>query len=77
MSYTTRSHTTFTLNSESSYDWNHNHWSIPINLMAAQLVKVGGLPMQFQLGVRYYAETTSTGPEWGLRSAIVLLLPKG
>jgi hypothetical protein len=39
-------------------------------------VKIGNMPVQFQIGARYYAEKPADGPEWGLRFAITLLFPK-
>jgi len=76
LAYTTKKQTTFTLNSETTYDWDHSRWTVPINAMAAQLVKVGKTPMQFQLGGKYYAEGPSGAPGWGIRFAVVLLFPK-
>ena len=38
VSYTTKTHTTFLLNAESTYDWEDSQWSIPLNLAVAQLV---------------------------------------
>ena len=35
-SYTTDSATTFTLNTESTYDWRDDQWTVPINLQVAQ-----------------------------------------
>jgi hypothetical protein len=75
ISYTTKSKTTFTLNTESTYDWNETQWTVPVNLSAAQLLKVGKLPVQVQLGGRYYAEGPSGAPEWGVRFAVTLLFP--
>jgi hypothetical protein len=49
---------------------------VPINLMVAQLVKVGKLPVQFQLGGKYYAEAPDGAPDWGIRFAVTLLFPK-
>jgi hypothetical protein len=76
VSYTTKKQTTFVLNSESTYDWENRQWTVPLNLMAAQLVKVGKLPLQFQVGGRYYAEKAANGPEWGLRAGVIFLFPK-
>lgn len=56
LSYTTKKHTTFSLNTESTYDWANSQWTVPLNLAVAQLVRIGKQPVQFQLGVRYYAE---------------------
>lgn len=76
LSYTTRTRTTFTFNTESTYDWENSQWTVPLNLMVAQLVKIGKLPVQFQVGGRYYAECPSDGPDWGLRFAVTFLFPK-
>jgi hypothetical protein len=76
LSYTTESHTTFTLNSESTYNWEARDWTVPVNLMVAQLVKIGGQPVQFQVGAREYLERPDGGADWGLRAAVTLLFPK-
>jgi hypothetical protein len=75
VSYTTKSHTTIGLNSESTYDWKDAQWSIPFNLTLAQLVKIGKLPVQFQVGGRWYADGPDGGPNWGLRFTVTVLLP--
>ncbi len=76
LTYTTGTHTTFSLNTESSYDWENSQWNVPINLGVAQLVKIGGSLVQFQLGGRYYAETPDNGPDWGLRFTVTFLWPR-
>jgi len=73
VSYTTKTLMTFALNSESTYDWERNHWTVPLNLMISQLVKIEGHPVQFQIGGRYYADKTDGGPEWGLRFTVTFL----
>src|SRR5262249_10842412 len=45
VSYTTTTHTTFGLNTESTYDWEARQWTVPINLMVSQLVRIGGQPV--------------------------------
>jgi hypothetical protein len=64
------------LNTESTYDWENSEWTVPINLMVAQLLKIGGMPIQFQVGGRYYADRPEGGPDWGLRFAVIFLFPK-
>lgn len=76
LSFTTKTHTTIGLNSESSYDWNNDQWSVPLNLTLGQLFKVGGMPMQFTIGARCYVEGPDGGPEWGARAVLTLLFPK-
>ncbi|MEY4484632.1 MAG: hypothetical protein RL693_2084, partial [Verrucomicrobiota bacterium] len=76
VSFTTKSHTTIAFNTESTYDWTREQWTVPLNLTVAQLFKVGGKPMQFTIGGRYYAESPEGGPEWGLRAVLTFLFPK-
>ncbi|RAO78224.1 hypothetical protein CA260_10505 [Dyella jiangningensis] len=77
LSYNTSNAWTFTLQSESSYDWKHTQWSVPINLMTAKLVTFGKQPVQFQLGVRYWDHAIESGPHgWGVRAGVVLLFPR-
>ena len=77
VSYTTKTFTSFGLNTESSYDWQRSQWTVPVNAFVQQLLKVGQQPISLQAGGRYYAEGPSGGPEWGVRFQISLLFPKG
>ena len=45
ISYTTKTKTTFGLNTESTYDWHNSQWTVPINLSVSQLIKVGKMPV--------------------------------
>jgi hypothetical protein len=76
LSYTFPTATSVTLNTESTYDWTNSEWTVPINLVGGQIIKLGKLPVQLQLGGRYYAGAPAGGPEWGLRFGLVILLPK-
>jgi hypothetical protein len=76
LSFTTKSYTTFGVNTESTYDWTNSQWTVPINVSVTQLLKIGGQPLTVQLGYRYYAEAPTNGPSWGLRFAVTLLFPK-
>jgi len=76
VAYTTKTYTTFALNTESTYNWEAKAWTVPVNFMVQQLVKIGGHPVAFQVGYRYYAERPSGGPDWGLRFTVTLLYPK-
>ena len=75
-SYSTKTYTTFTVNTETTYDWTGHQWTVPVNFMLNQMLKVGKQPISLQLGYRYYAEGPSGGPEWGLRFADTFLFPK-
>lgn len=76
VSYTTKTFTTFGLNTESTYDWEGEKWTVPINLTVSQLLKIGGMPIQFQVGGKYYADKPDGGPDWGLRFGVIFLFPK-
>jgi hypothetical protein len=77
LSYTTDTATTFTINSESTYNWTSHQWTVPINLQVSQLIKPGKVPISVYAGVRYYVERPAQGPEWGFRLGCTLLFPKG
>jgi len=74
--YTTKTHTSLSVNTESTYDWEASQWTVPVNFMVQQLVKIGKQPIAFQMGYRYYAEKPDGGPDWGLRFTITFLFPK-
>lgn len=77
-SYTTKTHTTFAVNTESSYNWETEQWSVPINLLVKQLVKVGEQRLQLTAGARYWADSPDNiGPQgWGARFEVSFLFPK-
>ena len=78
VSYTTPTPTTVTLNSESTYDWENDEWSVPVNATIAQPVKIGGRPVSLTSGARYWVDAPETGPEgWGQRLAVTYLFPAG
>jgi len=77
IAYTTKTKTTFSLNTESTYNWNDSQWTVPLNLSVSQLLRIGKLPVSLAVGGRYYAEGPSGAPEWGLRFVITLLFPTG
>jgi hypothetical protein len=77
LTYTTKTHTTFALSSESAYDWKGEQWSVPLIVQVAQLFKVGPQIMQLAVGGKYWADSPENGPEgWGLRVQLTLLFPK-
>jgi hypothetical protein len=78
LAYITQSKTTFTVNSETTYDWKNDDWSIPINLMASQLLRgAGSQIIQIGGGLRYWADASDFGPEGlGARLQLTFLFPK-
>jgi hypothetical protein len=76
LSYTTKTHTTFGVSTEASYDWVNSQWTVPLNAQITQLVRIGKMPVSFQIGGRYYAEKPSGGPDWGLRLTVTFVFPE-
>ncbi len=77
LAYTTKTAWTFTLNSESTFDWREDEWLVPVHALASKLVPIGGQRVSLQAGLRYWAESPDAGPEgFGIRAAAILLFPK-
>jgi hypothetical protein len=77
VSYTTKEAWTFTLNTESTYNWEADQWSVPINFQVSKLVVIDKRPISLTAGVRYWAESPDSGPDgFGFRTAITFLFPK-
>lgn len=77
LSYTTPDAWTFALNTESTYDWKADQWSVPINFTVSKLVTVDKQPISLTAGLRYWAEAPKNGPEGlGVRVAATFLFPK-
>ncbi len=77
LAYVTSTRTTFTLNTESTYDWENEGWSVPINFMVGQMFVIGKQPIQITVGARYRADSRENGPEgWGGRFQLTFIFPK-
>ena len=77
VSYVTHTKTTFSLSTESTYDWKNSQWTVPVNFSVSQLLKVGNQPISIGAGVRYWADSPVTGPHgWGARLSLTFLFPK-
>lgn len=76
ISYTTPDAWSYSLNTESTYNWETEEWSVPINFAVSKIVKFGKQPVQLQAGVRYWAVSSTGGPDgWGARLAMTFLFP--
>jgi hypothetical protein len=77
LTYTTPDRWTFGLNTESSYDWEREQWSVPLNVSASKLVRVGSQMVSLGGGLRYWADSPDSGAEGlGLRFTVTLLFPR-
>lgn len=77
VSYTTPRAWTFTAQTESTYDWEGEQWSIPLSLVAGKVTNVGGQLVSFSAGVRYWVDSPDAGPEGlGVRFVVTFLFPR-
>lgn len=78
VAYSTETAWTFSLQSETTYDWKNEQWSIPVNFSVSKLAVIGKVPVNFQGGVGYWLESPTNGPE-GMRFRLQaqFVLPKG
>jgi hypothetical protein len=63
LSYTTKTAWTYTLNTESTYDWNGHQWTVPILFNVAKLVRFGKQPVSVGVGLKCWVTTPSGGPQ--------------
>jgi len=77
LAYTWPSAWTVSVQSESTYNWKTEKWSVPINFAVSKLVRWGKLPVSLQAGVGYWAESPESGPEgFRFRLQANFVLPK-
>ncbi|MBB1087243.1 transporter [Lysobacter sp. SG-8] len=67
---------TLAVNMESTYDWEAEQWTLPLNIQYSKVSKIGSQMVSYQGGVRAYLDKPSGGPDWGLRFTFTLLFPK-
>lgn len=77
LAHTTKNAWTFTLNTESTYDWDHEQWSVPVIAVVSKLVRFGDQRASIGGGLRYWAESPDGGPQdLGVRVVVTFLFPK-
>ena len=77
VAYTWPSAWTVSVQSETTYNWETEKLSLPINVATSKLVRIGRLPVSLQGGVGYWLESPETGPEgWRFRLQANLVLPR-
>jgi hypothetical protein len=77
LSFTTPDAWSFTLNTESTYNWDSKQWTVPINATVSRVTRIGGQMVSIGGGLRYWAEGPDGAPHGlGLRFTITLLFPR-
>jgi hypothetical protein len=77
LTYVTPRGTNYSLNTETTRDWEGHAWSVPVNVGVAQLLKVGEQRLQVGATLRYWLTSPDNGPEGlGFRVSVTLLFPR-
>jgi hypothetical protein len=67
---------TITAQTEATYEWESDVWTVPVQLGVSKVMKIGRQPMSVALAGRWWAEGPDGAPEWGIRLTFTLLFPK-
>jgi hypothetical protein len=67
---------TVSMNVESTYDWERDAWTAPINVGISQILPIGKQLVSLQAGGAYCVEAPQGAPEWGARLTVTFLYPK-
>ena len=77
VAYTTPTSWTFSFQTETTYNWQAEQWSVPVNAAVSKLVKIGPLPVSLQAGAGYWVDSPDAGPEgFRFRLQANFVLPK-
>jgi hypothetical protein len=76
INYTFPNTVSLLLNTESTYDWEAEQWTVPINAGVSKIFVFGGQRVSLGVQGRYYAEKPEGGPEWGARFTATFLFPE-
>lgn len=77
ISYVTPSAWTYSVNTQSTFNWDTRRAENPMNFTVSKLVKFGELPVSFSVGARYYLSSVPGGPSgWGGRASMTFVFPE-
>ena len=77
LTYTTPSAVSLTVQTESTYDWTGEQWTVPLAFAASKVISIGNQLVSVGGGLRYYVSSPDSGPEdWAFRLNFTLLFPK-
>lgn len=77
LTYTTHDAVSYSLTSETSYNWTADTWSVPINFTVSKVMKIGDQLVSIGGGVGYWLESPASGPEgFRARAQLTFLYPK-
>lgn len=76
-SYGTPKAVTYTVQTEATYDWNADQWSIPLAAAVTKVTRFGKQLVSLGGGLKYWVESPANGPDGlGYRLILTFLFPK-
>lgn len=77
VSYVTKDAWTYSLNTQSIFNWDTRRAENPMNAAISKLVKFGETPVSLSVGARYYLSSVPGGPSgWGARASVTFVIPE-
>ncbi len=79
LTYGTKNAVTYSIQSEASANWeapSDEEWTIPINFTISKVTQLGQFPFSIAAGAGVFVEKPTGGPEWKLRTAFTVILPR-
>jgi len=77
VSYVTKNAWTYSLNTQSTFNWDARRAQNPMNATVSKLVFFDKMPVSFSVGARYYLSSVPGGPSgWGGRASVTFVFPK-
>lgn len=77
VSYVTKNAWTYSINTQSTFNWDARRAQNPMNATVSKLVKFGETPVSLSIGARYYLSSVPGGASgWGARASITFMFPK-
>jgi hypothetical protein len=79
LAYGTPAGTTFSVNSEATYDReaaDGDEWTVPLNFVISKVTRLGPFPFSVGGGIGWYADALASSPDWQLRAQFTLILPR-
>jgi len=76
VSYTWANDFTVEFDSESTFDWKQDQWTVPLTAGVSQLVNLGRQSVNFGLDGLWYAEHEADGAEWGVVLTVTIVIPR-
>lgn len=77
VTYLFPSGTSLTPQTETTYEWHTDTWTVPLIAGVTQVLHLPHLPISVGVQGKWYVERPVTAPDWGVRAILTVLIPTG